>query len=82
MQFVKRIFFFLLTNMAVLALLSVVMLIVNSFFPGLMGSNDNMIGMLLVAAVIGFSGSFISLLISRWSAKKAYNITLLDASVV
>jgi heat shock protein HtpX len=30
------------------------------------------------SAVVGFIGSFVSLFISRWSAKKGYNIVLLD----
>lgn len=34
--------------------------------------------LLIYAAVLGFGGAIISLLISRWSAKRAYNIVLLD----
>ncbi len=79
MQFFKRIFFFLLTNMAVLALLSIVMMVVNYFFPGILSANGGMIQLLIYALVIGFGGAFISLLISRWSAKRAYSIVLLDA---
>ncbi len=81
MQFIKRIFFFILTNMAVLALLSVVMMIVNFFFPGILSANGGMIQLLIYALVIGFGGAIISLFISRWSAKKAYNIVLLDAQM-
>ncbi len=76
--FVKRIFFFLLTNIAVLALLSVVMLVINIFFPGLLDANGGMNGILVYAIIFGFSGSFISLWISRWMAKKSYGIILLD----
>ncbi len=79
MQFFKRIFFFLLTNMAVLALLSVVMSVVNYFFPGILSANGGMVQLLIYALVIGFGGAIISLLISRWSAKRAYSIVLLDA---
>ncbi|MBC7498814.1 protease HtpX [Candidatus Gracilibacteria bacterium] len=79
MQFFKRIFFFLLTNMAVLALLSVVMMVVNYFFPGILSANGGMLQLLIYALVIGFGGAIISLLISRWSAKRAYSIVLLDA---
>lgn len=76
--FVKRIFFFLLTNIAVLALLSVVMLVINIFFPGLLDANGGMNGILVYAIIFGFAGSFISLWISRWMAKKSYGIILLD----
>jgi len=79
MQYIKRIFFFLLTNMAVLALLSIVMMVVNYFFPGLLSSQGDTLSLLIYAAVIGFAGSIISLLLSKWMAKKAYNIVLLDA---
>lgn len=79
MQFIKRIFFFLLTNMAVLALLSIVMMIVNYFFPGILSANGGMVQLLIYALVIGFGGALISLFISRWSAKRAYSIVILDA---
>ncbi len=79
MQFFKRIFFFLLTNMAVLALLSIVMMVVNYFFPGILSANGGMVQLLIYALVLGFGGAIISLLISRWSAKRAYSIVLLDA---
>lgn len=82
MQFFKRIFFFLLTNIAVLALLSVIMSVINIFYPGILTSNGGIIQLLIYAAVLGFGGSFISLFISRWSAKKAYNITLIDSQSV
>lgn len=73
----KRFFFFFLTNIAVLALLSIVMMIVEYFFPGLINRNGGMLGLLLYAGIIGFAGSFISLFLSKWSAKRAYGIVLL-----
>lgn len=78
MQVIKRIFFFLLTNIAVLALLSVVMLVINIFFPGLLDANGGMNTIIIYAVIFGFAGSFISLAISRWMAKRAYSIVLLD----
>lgn len=78
MQIAKRIFFFLLTNIAVLALLSVVMFFVNMFFPGFLDANGGMNTIIIYAVVFGFAGSFISLAISRWMAKRAYNIVLLE----
>lgn len=75
--YIKRFFFFFLTNIAVLALLSIIMMIVNYFFPGLINRNGGMTSLLLYAAIIGFTGSFISLFLSKWSAKRAYNIVLL-----
>ncbi len=77
MQFIKRIFFFFLTNIAVLFLLSVVFAIIGYFFPGLQNMGGGMIPLLIYAALFWFLGSFISLWISRWSAKRIYSIQLL-----
>ena len=59
----KRITLFLLTNLAVLALVSIVM----SLF-GIRG--DQFGGLLVMAALFGFGGSIISLLASKWVAKR------------
>jgi heat shock protein HtpX len=60
----KRVGLFLLTNLAVLALVSVVM--------SILGVNPQQFGGLLIfAALFGFGGAFFSLLISKWMAKRA-----------
>ena len=59
----KRITLFLLTNLAVLALVSIVM--------SILGVNPSTFGGLLVfAALFGFGGSLISLMLSKWTAKR------------
>ncbi len=66
----KRIFLFLLTNIAVLVVLSVSMRLLG--IEGILdqqGVDLNMTSLLIYAAIIGMSGSFISLAISKWSAK-------------
>lgn len=79
MQIIRRIFFFLLTNIAILLLLGIVLTLVGFFFPELLSQTGNSFGGLLIyAAIFGFAGSFISLWISRWMAKSAYGIVLLD----
>ncbi len=78
--YIKRIFFFLLTNMAILLLLSLVMMGVNYFFPWLLAQYGSNTYFLIYAAVLGFGGAIISLFISKWSAKKLYNIQILSAS--
>jgi len=65
----KRIALFLLTNIGVLIVLSISMRLLGleSYFTANYGLD---LGSLLVfAAIIGFAGSFISLAISKWSAK-------------
>ena len=59
----KRIALFLATNLAVLALVSIVMAV--------FGINPaTNAGLLVMAALFGFGGSFISLLMSKWIAKR------------
>lgn len=68
----KRIVLFLVTNLAVVLLLSVVLFILGAFF-GISSfdaqGNLNLIGLFIVSMVIGMGGSFISLMMSKWSAK-------------
>ncbi|MCL6619605.1 protease HtpX [Thermomonas hydrothermalis] len=60
----KRMFLFLLTNLAVLALVSIVM--------SILGVNPQQAsGLLVMAALFGFGGSIISLLMSKWVAINA-----------
>jgi heat shock protein HtpX len=76
--YIKRFFFFFLTNFAILALISVIMAIVNYFYPWLISAYWGNVSLLIYAAIFGFVGSFISLFLSKWSAKRFYNIQLLD----
>jgi heat shock protein HtpX len=74
----KRIFLFLLTNIAVMVVISVIvsLLGVDRFLT----ANGLNLGMLLVfSAVVGFSGSVISLLISKWMAKTSTGARVIDA---
>ncbi|RKF20418.1 protease HtpX [Alginatibacterium sediminis] len=64
----KRVLLYLMTNLAVIVVLGIVLNIVFS----LLGIDPRGIsGLLVFAAVFGFGGSFISLLMSKWSAKRA-----------
>ncbi|MBV2129923.1 protease HtpX [Arsukibacterium indicum] len=64
----KRVLLFLATNLAVIVVLSIVLNIVFSF----LGIDHSSIGGLLVfAAIFGFGGSFISLALSKWMAKRS-----------
>lgn len=75
----KRIFLFGVTNIAVITIISIILAMAKYFF-GIDLSWGNFIGLIVSSIVIGFSGAGISLLISRWSAKQAYNITLIDTT--
>jgi heat shock protein HtpX len=63
-----RIALFLATNLAVLVLLGIVMTVLQGVFGVQLGNTG---GLLVMAAVIGFGGSFISLAMSKWIAKRS-----------
>jgi len=71
----KRILLFIATNLAVVLVLGVVLNIVFS----VLGIDRSSVGGLLVfCAVFGFGGSTISLLISKWMAKRAYHVQVIE----
>ncbi|MEW6563708.1 MAG: protease HtpX [Pseudomonadota bacterium] len=67
----KRIFLFVLTNLAVLFVINVTLRLlgVNHILDQSGGINFN--ALLVMSAVIGFSGSIISLFMSKWMAKQS-----------
>ena len=62
----KRIFLFILTNLAVLVVVSIILSLL-----GLSGNPNQMGSLLAYSAVVGFTGSIISLLTSKWVAKRS-----------
>ncbi len=67
----KRIMLFILTNIAIMAVLSITLRLlgVDSILAE-NGSDLNIQALVILSGVIGFGGSFISLLISKWMAKR------------
>src|SRR5580692_6318200 len=74
----KRIFLFIVTNLAVLALLSLVLFIVESVF-GVHLAQGGTGGLLVFAAIFGFGGSLISLGLSKWTAKRMMGVRVVTA---
>jgi len=76
----KRIMLFVATNLAVLAVLSFTMRLfgIESLLDQ-QGVDLNMNALLIYAAVIGFSGSLISLAISKWSAKRMTGAKVIES---
>ncbi len=64
----KRILLFVATNLAVLLLLNIVLFIVQGVFHVQLGNYSSL---LLISAVLGFGGAFISLAMSKWIAKRS-----------
>ena len=75
----KRVLLLVVTNFAVIFLLNIVVQILMAtglVSPKMMGNYG---GLLVMAAVFGFGGSFISLLISKWMAKMTTGAKVIDA---
>jgi len=67
----KRIFLFIMTNIAIMVVLSITLRLlgVDSILAE-NGSDLNIQALVILSGVIGFGGAFISLLISKWMAKR------------
>jgi len=74
-----RILLFLATNIAIMIVISIVFSVL-----GLSGTLDaqgvdlNLNALLVMSAVIGMTGSFISLAMSKWSAKRAMGVQVIE----
>lgn len=73
----KRIFLFLATNLAVMLVLSIILnlLGVNRFISS---SGLDISQLLVFSLVVGFTGSIISLLMSKWMAKRSTGAYVID----
>jgi heat shock protein HtpX len=71
----KRILLFLATNLAILMVLGVVLSIA---LPALGIDSQSTSGLLVVSAVFGMGGSFISLAMSKWIAKRSVGATVIE----
>jgi len=74
----KRIFLLVVTNFAVLAVLSITMQLLGIDRMLEQDTGLNLQGLLLMAAIFGFGGSFISLAISKWMAKMATGAQVIE----
>jgi heat shock protein HtpX len=74
-----RILLFLGTNMAVLVLVSIIFNLLG--LQGILSANGvdlNLSGLLIFCALFGFGGAFISLLLSKWMAKRGTGLQLIE----
>jgi heat shock protein HtpX len=74
----KRIVLFILTNLAVLAVLSVAIFVIERIF-GVRLPQNGLGGLLVFAALCGFGGALISLALSKWTAKAMMGVRVIDA---
>ncbi len=73
-----RILLFLGTNLAILLMLTLVMRLLG--IDSLLEQNGglNLDALLVMSAVVGFTGSFISLFLSKWMAKTSMGVQVID----
>ncbi len=74
-----RILLFLATNVAIMVVIAVMFQLLG--IEGVLESNGvdlNLQALLVMSAIIGFSGSIISLLISKWMAKRSMGVRVID----
>jgi len=75
---VLRIGLFLATNIAILVLFSIVFRVLGlEHYLATQGIHTNLGGLLIMCGFFGFAGSFFSLLISKWMAKKSSGTQLI-----
>lgn len=76
----KRIFLFLVTNLAIAAVLSITLRLLGvDRILDEQGVNLNINALLVFSAVIGFGGSLISLMMSKWSAKRMVGARVIES---
>jgi heat shock protein HtpX len=73
----KRILYFLATNLSIMLVLSVTMRILG-VEPYLNANGLDLGNLLAFAAIMGFGGSFISLAMSKWSAKRMSGAVVIE----
>jgi len=76
----QRIFLFLITNIAIMVILSITLRILG--VESLLmqnGSNLNINALVIFSGVFGFGGAFISLAISKWMAKRMTGATVISS---
>ena len=73
----KRIVLFLATNLAIVLVLSVVAHLIG-LDRWLQAQGSSLGGLLVFAAFFGFAGSFISLALSKWMAKRSMGVRVID----
>ncbi|MGH8086386.1 MAG: protease HtpX [Lysobacter sp.] len=71
----KRVALFIATNLAVMVLLGIVLSVLQGVFGVTLGNTGTL---LVFAALFGFGGSIISLLISKWMAKRGTGAQVIE----
>lgn len=74
----KRVFLFVITNLAILFVLNITLRLLGVDRILYASGGINFSALLIFAAVFGFGGAFISLALSKWSAKQMTGATVIE----
>jgi heat shock protein HtpX len=74
----KRIVLFILTNLAIVAMLTIVAQL-TGLEAWLARQGTSLVGLLVFATLFGFAGSIISLALSKWLAKRTMGVRIIEA---
>jgi heat shock protein HtpX len=75
----KRVFLFLATNLAIVFVLSITLRLLGvERILNEQGTDLDLQALLIFAAVVGFAGSFISLAMSKWMAKRSMGVAVIS----
>ena len=76
MSVIKRVFFFMMMNIAIILMITVFSFVLERYFGIRVSSSmsGGYVSLAIYSAIVGFSGSILSLFLSRWSAKRMYGI--------
>lgn len=77
----KRIFLFLLTNLAVIFVINISLRLLGVDRMLNQGGGINFNALLVMSLVIGFSGSIVSLLMSKWTAKRMVGAQVITSPI-
>lgn len=74
----KRLVLFILTNLSIIALLSITIRITGLDQMLMQETGINVSGILIMAAIFGMGGAFISLAMSKWLAKQSMGVHIIE----
>lgn len=77
MTLLKRSMLFILTNVLVIATISISLSVLQAV-TGIRLDSSSYMGLLIFCSVFGFGGAFISLMISKWMAKRMTGLQIVD----
>lgn len=78
MTWLKRIGFVLVTNLLIMVMIGLIFNILTNIFG--VRISQGYVGLFIFCALMGFGGSYISLMLSKWMAKRMMGVQIIDPS--